>query len=249
MLPVSLAATFWPPHHTSGTQGRASGYTAVACSEISVFPICPCPQARQRLRMWMALLFYHSPAELTRRGRKDPMVRKWLWLGTFPFFLSVPIISCLFANSLQYIVPIAHILGGMIARDYWWWFNANLWNGYRLCTCNLFGYLLVMSREREREHRLRVRNGALLMAEGSDNVWYVSGNGGTWWLGICLLAHSQEPPAGGKQIRRFLIKCSSSCFSLWVCPTVVVWCGLIKIERTARLKKYIIVRDTWCKGR
>ena len=31
----------------------------------------------------------------------------------------------------------------------------------------------------EREHRLRVRNVALLMAEGSDNVWYVSGNGGT----------------------------------------------------------------------
>jgi len=27
----------------------------------------------------------------------------------------------------------------------------------------------------EREHRLRVRNVALLMAEGSDNVWYVSG--------------------------------------------------------------------------
>ena len=67
------------------------------------------------------------------------------------------------------------------------------------------------------------------MAEGSDNVWYVSGNGGTRWLGICLLAQSQEPPAGGKQIRRFLIKCSSSCFSVWVCPTVPCLAVQVKV--------------------
>lgn len=93
-----------------GTQGRASGYAAVAMLGVrSGLPKTSVPPLASP-RIWMALLFYHSRAELTRQRA----VQKWL--RNIPF-LPINFMSYSVFLPIHYSRVRVHIFGG-IKRDY-----------------------------------------------------------------------------------------------------------------------------------